>query len=134
MPLVPPDQPRITIAPESSHLSVTVNRVTSLPYLAGIEVERLRDVGPKSRDALEAMGITTILDLVTHYPRRYIDQTNQRAIADLADSDEALVLATSTVAPADVPGRAGRSSRSICSTGRATCGPSSSTSPGGRSS
>jgi ATP-dependent DNA helicase RecG len=68
--------------------------VTSLPYLAGIEVERLRDVGPKSRDALEAMGITTILDLVTHYPRRYIDRTNQIEIADLADGDEGVVLAT----------------------------------------
>jgi ATP-dependent DNA helicase RecG len=40
------------------------------------------------------MGITSVLDLVTHYPRRYIDRTNQASIADLVEGDEAMVLAT----------------------------------------
>ncbi len=39
------------------------------------------------------MGITTVLDLVTHYPRRYIDRTHQAEIRDLKVGEEALVLA-----------------------------------------
>ncbi len=66
----------------------------SLPELADIDVERLKGVGPKHRDALAEMGIRTVLDLVTFYPRRYIDRTNQAAIADLVEGDQAMVLAT----------------------------------------
>jgi ATP-dependent DNA helicase RecG len=39
------------------------------------------------------MGIVTLLDLVTHYPRRYLDRTSQRPIAELAEGDEATVVA-----------------------------------------
>ncbi len=66
----------------------------SLPELADIGVERLKGVGPKHQDALAEMGIRTVLDLVTFYPRRYIDRTNQAAIADLVEGDQAMVLAT----------------------------------------
>jgi ATP-dependent DNA helicase RecG len=38
------------------------------------------------------MGIATVLDLLTHYPRRYLDRTNQATIASLAVGEEALVL------------------------------------------
>ena len=65
----------------------------SLPDLAAIGVERLRGVGAKHLDALAEMGIRTILDLVTFYPRRYIDRTNQVAIADLVEGEQAMVLA-----------------------------------------
>ena len=66
----------------------------SLPELADIGVERLKGVGPKHREALADMGIRTVLDLLTFYPRRYIDRTNQAAIADLVEGDQAMVLAT----------------------------------------
>ena len=68
--------------------------MTALSRLAEIDVALLKGVGPKHRGALEEIGITTVLDLVTHYPRRYLDRTNQAAIADLVDGDEAMVLAT----------------------------------------
>ena len=35
-----------------------------------------------------------MLDLITHYPRRYVDRTNQADIADLVDGQEAMVLGT----------------------------------------
>ncbi|HET6965438.1 MAG TPA: ATP-dependent DNA helicase RecG [Acidimicrobiales bacterium] len=65
----------------------------SLPDLAEIRVERLHGVGPRHHEALREMGIETILDLVTFYPRRYIDRTNQMAIADLVEGEQAMVLA-----------------------------------------
>ena len=53
----------------------------------------MKGVGPKKAEALDTMGITTVLDLLTHYPRRYIDRTHQVEIRDLKVGEEALVLA-----------------------------------------
>jgi ATP-dependent DNA helicase RecG len=65
-----------------------------LGQLADIPVRELEKVGPKREDALAAMGITTVLDLLTHYPRRYVDRTNQALIAELKVGEEGLVLGT----------------------------------------
>ena len=37
------------------------------------------------------MGITTVLDLLQHYPRRYVDRTQRAEIAELSIGDEATV-------------------------------------------
>jgi len=65
-----------------------------LGQLARIPVTDLKGVGEKKAESLAMMDIHTVLDLITHYPRRYIDRTRQAAIADLAVGDEALVLAS----------------------------------------
>src|SRR5579872_4937710 len=65
----------------------------ALGELAAIDVDRLRGVGPKHRDALAEVGVSSILDLVTFYPRRYIDRTNQVAIAQLVEGQQSMVLA-----------------------------------------
>ena len=63
----------------------------SLRDLAGIPVGRLRGVGEKKGAALGAAGIATVLDLLTHYPRRHLDRTRQAAIGDLVEGEEATV-------------------------------------------
>jgi ATP-dependent DNA helicase RecG len=83
--------------------------VTSLAKLASIGVERLARIGPKSRDALAELGVRTVADLVTFYPRRYVDRTRQAAIAELAEGDQATVLATVR----KVAGRRTRQGRSL---------------------
>jgi ATP-dependent DNA helicase RecG len=65
-----------------------------LTALAAIDVSVLRGVGEKRHEALSAVGIETVLDLITHYPRRYVDRTAQAAIADLAEGEEATIVAT----------------------------------------
>jgi ATP-dependent DNA helicase RecG len=65
-----------------------------LGQLAIIPVSELKGVGDKKAEGLEAMGIKTVLDLLTHYPRRYLDRTRQESIAGLKESEEAMVLAT----------------------------------------
>ena len=38
-------------------------------------------------DAMEEMGILSVLDLITHYPRRYLDRTTQVPISELTEGD-----------------------------------------------
>ena len=80
----------------------------TLARLAAIEVGVLEGIGPRRLEALEALGITSVLDLLWHYPRRYIDRTRQADLAELAVGDEAVVLATVTKV-ADRRTRQGRS-------------------------
>ena len=65
-----------------------------LRQLAGVSVDVLQGVGPKRLAGLYEMGIATVLDLLTHYPRRYLDRSNQVSIRELEVGAEALVLAT----------------------------------------
>ncbi|MDP9073660.1 MAG: ATP-dependent DNA helicase RecG, partial [Actinomycetota bacterium] len=66
----------------------------SLAALGRLEVGRLTGVGDKKRESLSEAGIESILDLLTHYPRRYIDRTAQMAIRDLREGQEAMVVGT----------------------------------------
>src|SRR6516162_2546256 len=64
----------------------------TLADLDGREASGLAGVGQKRSDALRALGLDTALDLLTHYPRRYIDRTREARIQDLSDGEEAMVL------------------------------------------
>jgi ATP-dependent DNA helicase RecG len=66
----------------------------TLRDLDGIGVDRLHGVGEKKRAALEEFGIRSVLDLLTTYPRRWVDRTDEARIADLEPGREALVLVT----------------------------------------
>ena len=47
---------------------------------------------PKKIDRLAELGIETVLDLLTTYPRRHIDRSRQELIRDLLPGDQAMVL------------------------------------------
>lgn len=66
----------------------------SLRDLDAIGVERLRGVGERKQEALHDFGIDTVLDLLTTYPRRWVDRTNEARVSDLEPGREALVLVT----------------------------------------
>ena len=63
-----------------------------LSQLAAIPVTQLTGIGPKKLVGLESQGVVTVLDLLTYYPRRYIDRSRQVPVADLAEGEEALVV------------------------------------------
>lgn len=65
-----------------------------LSQLARIPVSELKGVGEKKREALATFEIETVLDLLMHYPRRYVDRTNEARIEDLVVGDQALVIGT----------------------------------------
>jgi ATP-dependent DNA helicase RecG len=66
----------------------------SLGQLAGLPVTVLKGVGGARQSALGEFGIETVLDLLTHYPRRWIDRTREAAIAELEVGEEAMVVAS----------------------------------------
>lgn len=62
-----------------------------LRQLGDIAVSQLRHVGEKRSQALGSLGIETVFDLLTIYPRRYIDRTMRVDLSDLNIGDEAAV-------------------------------------------
>ena len=59
--------------------------------LVEVSVDRLRNIGEKRSAALGSMGIDNIFDLLTWYPRRYIDRTKRVDLSDLTVGEEAAV-------------------------------------------
>jgi ATP-dependent DNA helicase RecG len=66
----------------------------TLGELAAMPVGRLTGVGPRKLDGLAALGVESLLDLLTYYPRRYVDRTHEARIRDLVVGEEAMVIVT----------------------------------------
>jgi ATP-dependent DNA helicase RecG len=66
----------------------------TLRRLAEIPVSEVHRVGERRAGPLGELGINTVLDLITHYPRRYIDRTRRADVAGMRVGEESLVLAT----------------------------------------
>jgi ATP-dependent DNA helicase RecG len=54
-------------------------------------VSRIRNIGEKRTAALSSLGIDNVFDLLTLYPRRYINRTRRVDLSDLQVGDEAAV-------------------------------------------
>ena len=66
----------------------------TLAELDAIDVSRLKGVGDKKAKGLAKSEIYTLFDLITHYPRRYLDRTKESHISDLTEGEETSVFAT----------------------------------------
>ncbi len=64
-----------------------------LRQLGEVSVSQLRHVGEKRVAALASLEIENVFDLLTIYPRRYIDRTKRIDLSDLNVGDEAAVFA-----------------------------------------
>src|SRR4051812_35199770 len=92
-----------------ARVTVVASEPITLRELATIEVSRLRGVGERKRAALAAFGVESVLDLLTTYPRRWVDRTRGAQLTDLVPGTEALVL----VEVRSVRKRVGRNRRAI---------------------
>ncbi len=87
----------------------------SLPELATIGVERLKAVGAGKRlDSFRKFGITNLLELVTHYPRRWIDRTKEATVESALEGTDALVVGE--IRSISAPPRRGRAPGRIVAT------------------
>ena len=64
----------------------------TLQALADVPVTQLKGVGEARAASLAKLELHTVLDLLTYYPRRYLDRTNERRIDELDVGEEAMVL------------------------------------------
>src|SRR4051794_12901786 len=67
--------------------------LVTLEQLADTPVSVLHACTPRLEKELEGLGITTVLDLLEHFPRRYHDRRTRAAIAELVVGTEATVVA-----------------------------------------
>ncbi len=84
----------MTSLPTESDPVVSDRGGIALRELQAIPVERLKGVGDKKQASLREVGVLTVLDLLTTYPRRWVDRTNEARVSDLVPGREALVLVT----------------------------------------
>ena len=63
----------------------------TLRDLNDIGIGRLRDERRKPATKLTPLEIHSVLDLLQHYPRRYIDRTKQARIAELTEGEDVFV-------------------------------------------
>jgi ATP-dependent DNA helicase RecG len=76
------------VTPAANATPITLGELATMP------VTRLKGVGERKAGGLAAVGVENLLDLLTYYPRRYVDRTNEARIRDLVVGEEALVLVT----------------------------------------
>lgn len=63
-----------------------------LGRLSTLAVTQLRGVGEKKAAGLAKAEVANLLDLLTYYPRRYLDRTREAQVAELVEGEEASVL------------------------------------------
>ena len=56
-----------------------------------LDVKYVKGVGPSRVKLLNVLGIYTLEDLITYYPREYEDRSKAKEIAKLEDGEEALI-------------------------------------------
>jgi ATP-dependent DNA helicase RecG len=112
-----------TTSPSSSADRPPEGAPLSYAWFAATPVTALKGVGDKRSKGFAQIGVETLLDLLQHYPRRYIDRTNEATIAALKVGEEGMVLATVE----RVESRRSRNRRTLVNvtirdaTGRLTC-------------
>jgi len=57
-------------------------------------IQYLKGVGPAKAELFAKLGISTVMDLLRHYPRAYIDRTTIGTIASLAPAQNCTVMGT----------------------------------------
>jgi ATP-dependent DNA helicase RecG len=64
----------------------------TLAELDGMPLGKLTGVGAKREAGFAALDVHTLYDVLTTYPRRYIDRTNSATIAELMPDDQGMVM------------------------------------------
>ena len=64
----------------------------TLPDLSKIPLSRLKGIGPKKESSLHSLDIFSVLDILTYFPRKYIDRTNEAKVSSLHVGEEGMIL------------------------------------------
>ncbi|MGA0878780.1 MAG: ATP-dependent DNA helicase RecG [Ilumatobacteraceae bacterium] len=85
--------------------------------LAAIPITRLKSVGAGKRaESFAKFGITNLLELLTHYPRRWIDRTREATVAEAVEGVDAVVIGDVVAVDAPAAFRRGRGPSRVTAT------------------
>lgn len=89
----------------------------TIAELAAIPITRLKSVGSGKRaENFGKFGIANLLDLLTHYPRRWIDRTREATVAEAVEGLDALVIGDIVAVDAPAAFRRGRGPSRVTAT------------------
>ena len=57
-----------------------------------MDVDVVKGIGDKKKDALETFGISSVLDLIETYPRRWVDRTREALVSQLEEGVPTMVV------------------------------------------
>jgi ATP-dependent DNA helicase RecG len=63
----------------------------SLSFLATVDVDRVKGIGPRTAGKLRSVGVATVADLLLHVPRRYLDRSELFDLAGAPLGEEVTV-------------------------------------------
>ena len=73
------------------------------------DVKYIKGVGPNRVKLLNKLGIFTLKDLITYYPREYEDRSKPKQIQEIVDNEEVLIKAIAVSKVAEI-----RIKRNMC--------------------
>jgi ATP-dependent DNA helicase RecG len=77
----------------SVEAAYTAPQRTTLPELRSRPVTELPGVGPRIQAALKELGVTSLADMISHYPSRHEDLSNVKKISELRVGEKATIVA-----------------------------------------
>lgn len=84
------------LLPKEEQAQETVSKKNQAEDIYTKDVTYLRGVGPKTSILLNKIGIYTIYDLLTYYPKKYIDYSSRVLIKNLIEGSDVTVFGTIT--------------------------------------
>ena len=66
------------------------------------EIKYVKGVGPNRAELLNKLGIYTLEDLITYYPRTYEDRSKPVKIAEVQDGEEVLIEGIATARVSEI--------------------------------
>ncbi len=98
----PPAQAPQAPAPQAARAPLTLRELDE------IDVRRIKGVGSRRGDVLAAVGIKSVFDLLTHYPRDHEDRTREGMIDSIQSGDKLTVTGEITKVQSRRTGPGGR--------------------------
>ncbi|MDF2675701.1 MAG: recG, partial [Clostridiales bacterium] len=62
-----------------------------------MELEKIKGVGPKILKQLNSLGIFSILDAITYFPRDYEDRSNIKPLSEVKDGDMVSIIGVTSI-------------------------------------